>query len=122
MTLEAFLTETAEELAPLYRGGAGCTIIDTRTYREDTNSDAINGDSWLNNETSYIWKVGVLAQCDSNKMDYVRLFIGHERAPGEYDFIGVLYWRGGENDDIGRSIERYMKCIALLPQPVFETW
>lgn len=112
--LEQFLRKQADKVAKLDKDWP-----DVRRYSEDVNPDAIDGDAWLNSMTSYIWKVGVLAQWDSNKFDHARLFIGHEREPGSLQYIGCLYWEGGENDDIGRSLERYVD-IARWMHPVFE--
>ena len=114
MSLEHFLIAEANRLAPLDEGWP-----DGRAYAEDVNPAAIDGDRWLKERTSFIWKVGVLAQWDSNKCDYARLFIGHEREPGNCAFIGCLFWRGGENDDIGRCLPRYLR-IAQRLHPVFD--
>jgi hypothetical protein len=107
------LTAEADKTSPLDNDWPDC-----RSYAEDVNPDAIDGDKWLDNDTSYIWKVGVLAQWDSNKCDYARLFIGHERQPGRAEFIGMLHWRAGENDDIGRCLLRYLECASSI-HPVF---
>ena len=83
-------------------------------YNEDINPDAINGDAWLDNNTSYIWKVATLSLIDSNKCDFVTVFIGHKRSPShDPEFIGELYWQDGENDDIGRCLERYIECLRM---------
>ena len=81
-------------------------------YAENVNPDALDDRKWLDNGTSYIWKVGVLAVIDRNKSDWAYLYIGHERAPGQYQFIGFLYWENGENDDIALCLDRYLKCAA----------
>lgn len=80
-------------------------------YAESISPDAIDGDKWLESRTSYIWKVGVLSVVDGNKSDWAHLFIGHWRSP-EHDceLIGHLFWFDGENDDIARSLARYLKC------------
>jgi len=79
-------------------------------YREDANDDALTG-AWLDNETSYIWKVGVLSVVDGNKRDWGYLFIGHHRKPNyPFEFIGELCWGNGEKDDPGQCLERYLKC------------
>lgn len=88
-------------------------------YRENTNEDAINGDAWLENQTSYIYRVGVLAFIDANKCDWVTVLIGHERNPDQFEFIGKLHWRDGENDDIGRSLGRYLEVMKWM-HPVFD--
>ena len=81
------------------------------SYEEDINPDAINGQDWLDNNTSYIWKVAVLSIADGNKRDWAYLYIGHQRSPDHvFEFIGELYWSDGENDDIGRCLRRYLKC------------
>lgn len=109
--LRDFLTAKADELSPM--------DDDCRAYYHDINPDAIDGDKWLENSTSYIWKVGVLAQWDSNKCDYARLFIGHEREIGNYEFIGALLYADGENDDIGRSLKRICEIAGNL-HPAFD--
>lgn len=114
MTLEEFLTAEADKLKPL-----DADWPDFRRYAEDTNPDAINGDAWLDNNTTYIWKIGVLAQIDSNKRDHASLFIAHERQPGRFEFIGMLNWNGGENDDIARSIQRYVRLAASADPVLF---
>lgn len=127
MTLEQFLRDQADRLHPIDEEWP-----DSREYVEDVNDDAHHSarpvwcestrsmeDAWLANNTSYIWKVGVLAQWDSNKCDWAYLFIGHEREPGRHHFIGCLHWEGGENDDIGRSLPRYVALAQLLRHPVF---
>jgi hypothetical protein len=84
-------------------------------YKEDVNDDAINGDKWLDKGTSYIWKVGVLALIDSNKCDFVRVIIAHQRTNNhDIEIIGELYWSDGENDDIGRCLDRYLECLRCL--------
>lgn len=89
-------------------------------YSEDTNPDAINGDQWLENDTSFIWKVGVYVLIDANKCDWVHVFIGHKRdEKSDAEFIGHLYWQDGENDDIGSSLARYLKLLSKI-HPVFE--
>lgn len=113
MSLRSFLESKADELAPL-----DFEFPDCRGYSEDVNEDALS-DKWLESKTSYIWKVGTLAQWDSNKCDYIRVFIGHERAPGQYEFIGMLHYSDGENDDPGRCLRRYPECLADV-HPVFD--
>lgn len=84
------------------------------SYREDINPDAADGDAWLKNRTSYIWKVGVLSIADGNKRDWGYLLIGHQRMPdAECEFIGELYWRDGENDDPGKCLKRYVRCAEM---------
>ncbi len=88
-------------------------------YKEHTNPDAICGDEWLEKGTSYIWKVGTLALVDSNKCDWVILLIGHKRSENaKCEHIGTLHWLDGENDDIGRCLDRYLDCAREL-HPVF---
>ena len=89
-------------------------------YRENINPDAINGDAWLDKGTTYIWKVGVLAVIDANKCDWVQVLIGHQRSPDRpMEFIGKLNWQDGENDDIGRSLDRYLDLMRSM-DTVFE--
>lgn len=111
--LEQFLRQNADKLAPL-----DDSYPDYRDYQENVNEDALT-DAWLKTNTSYIWKVGVLAQWDSNKCDWMRLFIGHERGPGRLEFIGMLYFQDGENDDIGRCLKRYLNVAANI-HPVLD--
>lgn len=111
--LKSFLEAKADELIPF-----NPELPERQEYYEHVNDDALS-DAWLERGTSYIWKVGVLAQIDSNKCDHVHLLIGHEREPGHYQFVGMLFWVGGENDDIGRCLQRYLNCASML-HPVFE--
>jgi hypothetical protein len=109
--LKDFLMAHAERDCPSLAG-----VKDNYAYSEDVNPDAANG-KWLERGTSYIWKIGVLAVIDSNKCDYVTVYIAHERSKPENEMhfvevIGKLHWRDGENDDIARSLQRYMKCLA----------
>lgn len=106
--LELFLREKADELAPLDSDYPDC-----RSYQENVNDDALT-DAWLENRTPFIWKVGVLAQWDSNKCDWMRVFIGHEREPGNREFIGMLHYQDGENDDIGRSLSRAVELAGWI--------
>lgn len=111
--LEKFLRKKADELAPI-----DPEWVDARRYRVSENSDALT-DRWLENKTSYIWRVGVLAQWDSNKCDYAHIFIGHEREPGKLEFIGHLYYQDGENDDIGASLKRFTELAGII-HPAFD--
>jgi len=47
-------------------------------YSEDVNTDALS-DDWLENRTSYIYRVGVLCAIDANKCDWVHIAIGTQR-------------------------------------------
>lgn len=116
MNLKEFLLNKAREIRPEIFDE---TWPDVLRYSENINPDAINGEAWLKNKTSYIWKVGVLATWDSNKFDYSTVFIGHEREPGRSEFIGYLHWADGENDDIGRCLVRYLNLLQS-EHPVFE--
>jgi hypothetical protein len=83
------------------------------TYIEDVSPDAIRGDDWLENRTSYIWKVGVLALIDPNKCDWITLYIGTKRdEKSTPELIGTINFRGGENDDPGRTITRLARAAA----------
>lgn len=110
--LERFLHAKADELAPIDPEWPDC-----RSFDMSESPDALSG-NWLNKRTSYIWRVGVLAQWDSNKCDYARIFVGHERAPGKLEFIGMLYYQDGENDDIGRSLQRIVNIAGNI-HPAF---
>lgn len=88
-------------------------------YTESVNPDALS-EAWLDNRTTYIWKVGVLSLIDSNKADFARIYIGHHRAPARpVELIGMLNWQDGENDDIGRSLRRYVDTVDGH-HPIFE--
>ena len=106
-TLEAFLMEQAKDI--LSKDHYLSPIV---SYSENVNDDALS-DDWLNNGTSYIWKVGVLSIADGNKRDWGYLFIGHHRDKDHpFEFIGKLFWQDGENDDPGRCLKRYIECAA----------
>lgn len=88
-------------------------------YSEDVSEDALTED-WLENRTSYIYKVGILAAIDANKCDWVYVAIGTQR--GEHSpvqIIGVLHFEEGENDDMGRVIKRVSQLLAYT-HPAFE--
>ena len=90
-------------------------------YVESTSPDAIDGEKWLENHEPYIHKIGVLALVDSNKAVWAYAFIGHWREPDHpLEFVGHLRWRDGENDDIARSIERYVKCLEMCRPNLFK--
>lgn len=112
--LEKFLRQKIKEIRPQVFN----TDLYHVCYTENISSDALTGD-WLANGNSYIWKIGVLAATDQNKCDFVRVFIAHERKPNRFDYIGELYWQDGENDDIGRSLARYISILENM-HPVFE--
>lgn len=106
--LESLLRDKAKLIIDDADDFCGCSV----SYSEDENADAINGDAWLERRTSYIWKVGALGVVDGDKADWVRLYIGHQRSPRlGPEFIGELYWRDGENDDVGRCLRRYIKTL-----------
>ena len=116
-SLKEFLLRKAKEIKP---GIFDKEWPDAVQYDEDTSPDAIKGDEWLVSGTSYIYKVGVLATWDSNKCDWVNVFIGHQRGlESEPEFIGHLYYQDGENDDIGRNLRRYLRLLTWM-HPVFE--
>lgn len=87
-------------------------------YSEDVNPDALS-DDWLKNETSYIHKVATLCAIDANKCDWVYIVIGVQRTEGSNMKVkGMFYFDEGENDDIGRVIERAMRMLKMA-HPVF---
>jgi len=89
-------------------------------FFEDTNPDALSRD-WLVSSTSFVYKVGVLAAIDRNKCDWVRVAIGIQRQKGDgIRVVGVLYFAGGENDDIGRVLDRARGALSIL-HPVFSS-
>ena len=88
-------------------------------YSEDVNTDALSED-WLENRTSYIYKVGVLCAIDANKCDWVHIAIGTQRSENsEMEVKGVFYFNEGENDDMGRVIDRAFKLIQYT-HPAFD--
>ena len=125
--LKDFLYEKALEiLGEPDKDGWGGYASYNISYSESVNPDALlendDPEGWLEKETSYIWAVGVVVCIDWNKCDFARVFIGHLRGKDEYDrpeFIGELYWKEGENDDIGRCLDRYLECMRNC-EPVFD--
>ena len=88
-------------------------------YSEDVNNDALS-DAWLENSTSYIYKIGIVAAIDSNKCDWVYVAIGMQRTEHSSPIvIGTLHFKEGENDDMGRTIKRASTLLAYL-HPAFE--
>lgn len=117
--LRTFALKKSKELNPGFFEQSDW-LQGTPEYRENTSPYAIDGDAWLKAGVSYIWKIGVMALIDPNKCDWVHLLMFHHREPGrEPEFIGKLYWRDGENDDIGRSLARYID-LATSIHPVFQ--
>jgi hypothetical protein len=80
-------------------------------YRETVNPDALS-DDWLQNNTTYIYKVGVYLVYDSNKMDWLYAFYGYQRyEKGGMAFLGYLQFPQGENDDMSRTFTTIFKHI-----------
>lgn len=89
-------------------------------YQNDVNPDAIDGDAWLENNTSYIHEIGVLTLIDSNKCDFIHVYFGQKRKPDwEPEVIGRMHWRDGENDDPARTLKRVRDVLASI-HPVFQ--
>lgn len=106
--LETLLREHANSEIESANKHIGCS----HSYAEHVNPDAIKGEDWLTNGTSYIWKVGVYGVVDGNKADWCSLYIGHQRSKTDApEFIGRLFWHDGENDDVGRCLFRYLEAI-----------
>lgn len=88
-------------------------------YAENKNNDALT-EKWLENRTSYIYKVGVLTAMDSNKCDFVHVVIGTQRDENSEPELKGYFWFGeGENDDMGRVIERAFELLKSI-HPAFE--
>lgn len=81
-------------------------------YTEHDNPAALT-DAWLENNSSYIWRVGVLTRIDNNKADWMHVWIGHERHPGKTEYIGHLHYADGENDDPGQCLMRALELLAM---------
>lgn len=89
-------------------------------YLEDVNEDALSED-WLENRTSYIYKIGVLTAIDLNKCDFAYVAIASIRSKDSAPEIkGYFYFNEGENDDMGRTIDRAFKLLQSI-HPAFET-
>lgn len=83
-------------------------------YSENKNNDALS-DAWLENRTSYIYKVGVMTAIDNNKCDFVHVVIGTQRGENsEPELKGYFYFGEGENDDIGRTMKRALKLFKYM--------
>ena len=112
LSLEKFLLEYAKthDLNPLDPESYWARPI--IGYSEDVNPDADNGEAWLENRTSYIWKVGTLAILDDNKRDFAYVYIGIQRTSKHApEFFGFYHLPDGENTDAGRVIKRIVKCL-----------
>jgi hypothetical protein len=84
------------------------------SYQENVSHDAILGETWLKNGTSYIWKVGVLSVADGNKTDWIDVYIGIKRNEESHPYIiGRLSFPDGENTDCGRVMKRVFKMLAM---------
>ena len=80
-------------------------------YSEDVNEDALTN-AWLDNRTSFIYKVGVLCAIDSNKCDFAYIAIGVQRKDFyEPELKGIFCFDEGENDDIARVLKRAMNLL-----------
>jgi hypothetical protein len=124
MSLATLQNADDKELVALLLAKAaqsGRDIVDDWTharYTQNDNPDALT-DEWLQRQTSYIWRVGVLAFWDANKCDWCGLVIGQRRSPQHQpEFKGLMYWDDGENDDPARVVRRAMDAAADL-HPVF---
>ncbi len=89
-------------------------------YLEDTNQDVLNN-TWLENRTSFIYKVAVCIAIDANKSDWVYAAIGVQRynEDSPTQIIGTLSFPNGENGDIGRVMQRAMKLMRYAT-PLFD--
>lgn len=86
-------------------------------YDEHTNKDALTDRDWLENGTSWIWRVGVLLLIDANKADWFEAYIGTQRDDQSWrkpEFIGCLKFAGGENDDPRRVMDRALDMLGWL--------
>lgn len=97
-------------------------LLDSYTswfYSEDVNDDALT-DAWLDKRTSYIYKVGVLCAIDSNKCDWANVVIGVQRSnESEVEIKGEFDFNEGENDDMGRVIDRAVQILTFM-HPAFD--
>lgn len=88
-------------------------------YSENNNSDVLT-DKWLDNGTSFIFKVAVMTAIDRNKCDFAHVVIGTQRGEdSEPELKGYLYFGEGENDDMGRVIERAFELLRYI-HPAFQ--
>jgi hypothetical protein len=111
MALRTFLASKAAELLPQLSFAMETEGVTVR-YEEDVNPDALTR-AWLDNRTSYIWKVGVLTLADNNKLDWIHVLIGHEREPGKLELVGRFDYEDGENDDPARSVARAVELMGV---------
>lgn len=89
-------------------------------FQEDENEDALT-DAWLDNETSYIFKVCVMTAIDANKCDWAYVAIGTKRHENSnLEIKGILKFDEGENDDMGEVIARSLSVLKTM-HPAFET-
>jgi len=108
--LDKFIMVEAEKLFPeLFLRAEYFNPIEI--YRETVNAEAL-GDSWLENQTTYIYKVGVYIIYDENKMDWLQAFYGYQRyEKSGFEFLGYLKFPNGENDDMQRTLESIVRLI-----------
>lgn len=118
--MKDFLLEEVKKARPEVAGQLEESLLMIR-YSEDINPDAVSGsEQWLKNRTSFIWKTAVLTLIDANKCDWVYVAYGTQRDEKAAPlFVGVVYFDEGENDDIGRVMERFNKLL-LRHHPVFD--
>ena len=108
--LEDFIQAQAKEVFPELFDEAEY-FHPIKVYRESANPDALS-DDWLENRTTYIYKVGVYIVHDDNKMDWLYAFYGYQRyEKGGFQFLGYLNFPRGENDDMERTFGTIFKHI-----------
>ena len=88
-------------------------------YNENVNQDALT-EEWLENNTSYIYKVGVMTAVDNNKCDFAHIAIATQRCDkSNPELKGYFHFNKGENDDMGLVLERAFELIKWM-HPAFE--
>lgn len=109
--LDKFVQEKAKELFPdLFEHSE--YFHPNEMWRESVNPDALSGD-WLENDTTYIYKVGTYIVSDDNKMDWLYAFYGYQRQEDSgFEFLGYLHFPQGENDDMDRTFNSIINHIT----------
>ncbi len=123
MSMKEFLLQQAEcEDERMANGNqydnSDWKVYDTQ-YAENEQPEALD-DSWLDKGVSYIWKVAVLSLTDSNKCDFLKVYVATQRnEESEPEYHGVLYFSDGENNDVGRVIKRAVDLMKVC-HPVYD--
>ncbi len=111
--LDKFIKVEAKRLFP-YLFERDKYFHPTEVWRETVTPEALD-DSWLESDTTYIYKVGTYIVSDDNKMDWLFAFYGYQRYEnGGLEFLGYLHFPQGENDDMDSTFKSISNHITAI--------